>query len=78
MGLSVDVRILYPCFFTALLIFIFTIYENHPLNKMNDVSFQDQILFVVFFLADIFTDFAIYAIINSPELIFFIIIFRIY
>ncbi|KAM3129891.1 hypothetical protein pb186bvf_018000 [Paramecium bursaria] len=78
LGLSIDIRILYPCFFTALLMLIYTLYENHPINKFSHVSLIDQLLFIIYFLADIFTNFAICSFINSPEFAFFLIIFRFY
>ncbi|KAM3129890.1 hypothetical protein pb186bvf_017999 [Paramecium bursaria] len=66
---------IYPCFFISLIIQIYTVKKNHPTNLMS-VSFMDKLLFIIYFVADIFTVIAI-VLLNFPALNFFLLVFRI-
>ena len=67
---------LYSCPITAFLIFIYTVKKNHPNNATNPVSFIDRLLFIIYFVADIFTNIAILVFFHSFFLAFFLMTFR--
>ena len=68
--------IAYICSFAALLILIYTLYENHPINKNNPIEFMDKLLHFLYLLTDAFTIFAILDFIDSFELYQIVFSFR--
>ncbi|KAM3129870.1 hypothetical protein pb186bvf_017994 [Paramecium bursaria] len=67
---------LYPCFFIALLIMLYTLYDNYPINQMKKVRLIDQLLFIIYFLADIFVIFLLLFTINEDGIDYILVITR--
>ena len=55
----------FSCFFVATLILAYVLYNNYPINIMKKVIILDKILFILYFMADVFTNFVIYFFMNN-------------